>query len=82
MSLVTPTLDIAEISSIGSQVTPQAESIEMVQYSSFLVSLATLTPRVVNSKVFLDADAVQPRTPRLFQCELEDTAYLEGFSEY
>ena len=46
------------------------------------MSLATLTPRVVNSKVFLDADAVQPRTPYLFQCEREDTADLEGFSEY
>ena len=33
MSQVTPALDVVEISSIWSQVTPQAESIGMVQYS-------------------------------------------------
>ena len=33
MSQVTPALDVDEISSIWSQVTPQAESIEMLQYS-------------------------------------------------
>ena len=37
MSQVTPALDIVEILSIWSQVTPQAESIEMVQYGYILI---------------------------------------------
>ena len=39
MSQVTPTLDVVEISSIWSQVTPQAESIKMVQYREFIITM-------------------------------------------
>ena len=42
MSQVTPALDIVEISSIWSQVTPQAESIEMVQYKCLCIYLKAL----------------------------------------
>ena len=62
MSQVTPALDVVEISSIWSQVTPQAESIEMVQY---VISKPILNEILIDSNrvhdVFLSRDIVQTR---------------------